>query len=417
MITFQALCSLGRLRSTWKALRKELTRVPDRDCIDYLEFDMTSPERLRRLQRKLLSGTYQPQHPSRREAAKSQGAFRTITWPAIEDVVVFRLLCDFLYERARSIEPENAFFSRRHDFTPLGKKIDELPGDDYEHFFQVWIRYANYRKHIGLNGLYNFLVTTDISNYFDSIQHPLLLEYLAPFGLPRQASGILGKLLDELRPATTHSPTPAVGLPVDVFECSRTLAHIFLFEHDRRIVAEVGREAYVRWMDDQNVGVKTRVAARRAVRALVTSLNTQRLTLNVGKTRVLTPDEQVQHFWLDQNDQIDTAEELVKDAAVSDADKKDAVEDVVYDLLIADRRGHWDKIALRLLRLAGLVNSDAFTDTDCLTFIVEAPTLAGRVFEFTATRVRAVATSSAKACKACWLIRGSARSKSCWSTI
>jgi hypothetical protein len=74
----------------------------------------------------------------------------------------------------------------------------------------------------------------------------------------------------------------------------------------------VGEKAYIRWMDDQNVGVKSRIQARSVVHLMVESLCSQRLTFNSGKTRVLNPKQIVEHFWLDENDQIDELEEMVK---------------------------------------------------------------------------------------------------------
>ncbi len=111
-----------------------------------------------------------------------------------------------------------------------------------------------YRNLIGLSGLYKYIVTTDITNYFESIQHGLLFEYLAQYGLPREAVGVLGKLLEALKPAAGFSPTPPpVGLPVDFYDCSRILGHVFLFEHDRRCTAHAGKNAYVRWMDESDL--------------------------------------------------------------------------------------------------------------------------------------------------------------------
>ena len=79
---------------------------------------------------------------------------------------------------------------------------------------------------------------------------------------------------------------------------ARELAHVFLFEHNRRICQEVGEDNYVRWMDDQNIGVRTLAEARRVVNLLTRSLSLQRLTLNAGKTRFLRPEEVADHSTL-----------------------------------------------------------------------------------------------------------------------
>jgi hypothetical protein len=65
-------------------------------------------------------------------------------------------------------------------------------------------------------------------------------------------------LLERLAIRADYSDSPGIGLPVDEFECSRTIANLVLFSHDRRIVGILGKDAYVRWMDDQLIGVKSR---------------------------------------------------------------------------------------------------------------------------------------------------------------
>jgi hypothetical protein len=196
---FRTLFSLPRLKATWKELRKELSKVQVRDCLDYLEIDLESESWLRQTRDKILNGTYHPQHPGRFEVAKSNGAFRVITLPGIQDVLVYRHICNDIYRRAKPAEPPGAYFSRRFRMEPVGQKIDDISSFDYLTFFHVWIRYNNYRKLLSLSGLFRAVLVTDITNYFDSVQHSLLLEYLAPFGVPRQALGTLGKLLDVLR--------------------------------------------------------------------------------------------------------------------------------------------------------------------------------------------------------------------------
>jgi hypothetical protein len=96
-----------------------------------------------------------------------------------------------------------------------------------------------------------------------------------------------------------------VGIPVDELDCSRQLTHIFLVEHDRRIAQEFDEEDYVRWMDDQNIGVRNKAEGRRAVNVMTRSLAQHWLALNSGKTCFLTPQEVAVHFHLDANEALD----------------------------------------------------------------------------------------------------------------
>ncbi len=377
----EALFSLRRLSSTWRDLRKELTKSDFRDCVDYLEIDLYGDEWLGRLRQRIVSGTYRPQEPGRREAAKASGVFRVITSPAIEDLLVYRHICDEIYERAISSEPRGSFFGRRHVKEAVGTKIDRLSDEDYESFFEIWLRYDEYRKRLLMNDLFKFMLITDISNYFEEIQHPLLMEYLAPYHLPRQALGILGQLLAMLRPVTGHSPSPAVGLPIDQFDCSRILAHVFLFEHDAHVAEIVADTGYVRWMDDQTVGVASREEARQVTRELVRSLGKQRLTLNTSKTRVLGPTEVATHFWLSHNEAISRVEAKLESGQPPE-DVRLEVAQLWARFVATDRKGNWDKVLARLLSVAGRTKTPVASLEDCQQLLVEVPARHVRIFEY-----------------------------------
>jgi hypothetical protein len=237
-----------------------------------------------------------------------------------------------------------------------------------------------------LQGLYRTLVLADISNYFDSIQHSLLFEYLMPLGLPRESIGLLARVLLVLRPQSGFSPTPQLGLPVDEFDCSRQIAHVFLFEHDRRIIREVGEDHYARWMDDQNVGTKGFTAARRAVRHLTSSLAEQRLTLNSGKTKFLDPAGQSVHFHLAANDALDLIEGQLE--AKSPQGKRAPV--LALRAAWAQACGHakegnWDKILKRFYGLAAIAGT-SFLMQRSYSDLVQYPTLAPRIFEYWVAR-------------------------------
>lgn len=98
-----------------------------------------------------------------------------MTVPNIRDALVYRLICDEALAVATPSKVPGAFFSRRHKTTPVGKTFD-LEDDPYLRFFDVWLRYQEYRTRTMLNEPYEILVVTDITNYFDLISHELLEE-------------------------------------------------------------------------------------------------------------------------------------------------------------------------------------------------------------------------------------------------
>jgi hypothetical protein len=385
---FAYLVSLGRLRSTWRAVRKEARDHDVRDPLDCLDWAVTIEASLPQIQATLLSGDYVPAPPARYVLAKSKGSFRLMTVPNIRDALVYRLICDEALNLASPAKVKGAFFSRRHQKVPIGRMFNVDEDDPYCRFFDIWLRYHQYRTLTMLNSPYEVLVVTDITNYFDSISHELLKEYLAPFGLPRKAIGLLGRILEVFKPPAGHSPNPRIGIPVDEYDCSRELAHLFLFEHDRRIVAKVGEENFARWMDDQNVGARSKTEARRLVHLFTSSLASQRLTLNAGKTQFLGPKEVRSIFQLDTNAALDAWQEkyhgkLPRLAGEAAAHLERQWKEILNSP--ASGKGHWDKVLKRVYGLAAKVGSSLLDDR-MADDLVEFPHLDQRIFTSLARR-------------------------------
>lgn len=379
---FKSMWTVKKMMRTWKTLRRYLKSMSMRDCLDYLEFEVEARERIKTLRARILNGNYSPQPAIPFEQAKGRGAFRVLSILPPEDAIVFRILADEVYHRAQPHEYEGAYFGRNHrPPRPVGPKVDgPLDPDFYLLTFPVWIRYNQYRTNILLNPIRPILVVTDISNYFESIHHELLLEYIAPLGLPRTAIGLLSRILEAYKPSSGLSRTPSIGLPVDEYDCSRQLAHVFLFEHDYRMVKAVGHGYYVRWMDDQNIAATSLTDARRIVRELTKSLSQQRLTLNTAKTKFLGPSEVALYFHLDTNEQLNDLEYKISSGADPLPLQSD-LELIFREALKNEGYGNWDKVLKRFYRLAGMLQwpglkKRAYCD------LVEYPVLARRIFEY-----------------------------------
>ena len=85
----------------WKAVRRELKKVPHRDVTDYLEYDLDPDVWVNRLLQQISDGRYEPTTPMRYTLAKSKGFSRLMTRPHIPDVVLYRAIADYLYGKAK----------------------------------------------------------------------------------------------------------------------------------------------------------------------------------------------------------------------------------------------------------------------------------------------------------------------------
>lgn len=193
--------------------------------------------------------------------------------------------------------------------------------------------------------------------------------------------GLLFFLLERLSIRQDYTDSHRISLPVDEFECSRTLAHIVLFDHDRYMVELVGSDNYVRWMDDQNIGVESRAEGLRVLAEVGKSLARHHLTANAKKSKILTLEEARRHFHLDLNQKLDEADSRAKRLPKAKATFLRVVKSIWHRAKRLEGIGEFDKVLSRLYRLAGRANLSIFHGR-ALGDLLDKPELAERVCDY-----------------------------------
>ena len=360
-----------------------------RDVVDYLEYDIDPDVWIRRILRHIQSGSYEPASPLRFPVAKSNGFTRTMTLPTIPDLCLYRALVDNFYRRLRRYEVKHAYFERwaldaaqKKAAAEAKAEMQAEPGypPTARQQYLAWLKFDEYRRQLIIDKEHQFIVTTDVTNYFDTILHSRLAESLHRAGAHPATVGLLFFLLERLSIRREHTESPRIGLPVDQFDCSRKLAHLFLFSHDRRMTEAVTEDAYVRWMDDQIIGVETRAAGLRAVGALSASLARLYLTANSAKTRILTIKEAKKHFHLSANAALRKIDEglLAKQGKVN---LTSAFQRAWKRAVKARDYGEWEKILKWAYRIAARLNVKDFR-TDAMDDVLAHPQLALRIADY-----------------------------------
>ena len=284
--------------SAWKSIRTQLRQSTVRDVVDFLDYDIEPDIWIRRLLRQIGTGFYEPATPTRFTLAKSGGFKRRLTIPAVPDIVLFRAIGDYVHRKAHKYQQPHVYY-RRSDSSQAAKAAALAAKTDLQKLaalyrftsaksYQNWKDYEQYRKRLILKKLHKFIVIADITNFFDSVLHSEVSAAFRNYPVPSRLIGLLFFLLERLAIRADYSDSPRIGLPVDEFECSRTIANLVLFPHDRRMAKLVGENAYVRWMDDQAFGVDSRARGLEVIAAVGASLANHYLTANPRKTRVLS---------------------------------------------------------------------------------------------------------------------------------
>ena len=371
----------------WKDIRKQLSRTSRRDITDYVEFDIEPDWWINRLLKEVNTGNYEPIAPYRFTLAKKMGFSRQMTFPHIPDLVLYRAVTDCLYKKAKRLEKGHVYFAR-NTLSKKQKVVHDADTDDSEYTFSSgsafvkWREFSQYRKRLLLDKIHPYIVITDISNYFDSILYDRVIDAIHETNVDRNIVGLLFFILERLSIREAFNESPRIGLPVDEFDCSRTLAHMVLFPHDRRMAELVGESAYIRWMDDQGFGVNNFADGLKILRTCSQSLASLHLTPNAAKSKILDVKEASRYFHFDINVELDRVGDLPKDNL---SDRK-VIRKEIGAIWRQYRKfekygGEWGKILKRFYLLAG-IGGARFLRTRAKNDLLKEPTLAKRIGDY-----------------------------------
>ena len=143
----------GSLWRSWKDIRKQLSRILMRDITDYVEFDIDPDWWIEKLLKDVEIGRYEPASPVRFTLAKKLGFSRQMTFPHIPDLVLYRTVTGYLYERAKRLEKGHVYFARN----TISKKQNKTHNTDVDiseytflsgNAFKKWQEFDQYRKHL-----------------------------------------------------------------------------------------------------------------------------------------------------------------------------------------------------------------------------------------------------------------------------
>jgi len=147
---------------------------------------------------------------------------------------------------------------------------------------------------------YTWLVKTDITSYFDNIEHRLLFADIDRVAPDRTVANALKRMLGE------WAPVPGRGIPQGP-DVSRTLGNLYLIPVDEQMAA--GSYKYLRFMDDIHVLGRSRREVIEGVRTLERECRRRGLGLSGHKTVLVLgaeavesltePELDVAQYWLD----------------------------------------------------------------------------------------------------------------------
>jgi len=266
-LLYDKVCTKRNLWQAWLRVRAN-KGAPGCDGVSIEQYDASVRENLKELRRQLRAKTYRPRPVRRRPIPKPGGGVRNLGIPCVRDRLVQQALKQVL-------EPifERKFTKHSHGFRP-GKGVATA------------CQVADWAVAHG----YEWVVDLDLKDFFDTVDHELLLdavnEEVADGSVLRLLRQILksGMVLPSGEWESTNQGTPQGG-PV-----SPLLANIYLHHFDV-VMLEQGRHP-LRYADDCLLFAKSQQEAERALAAARQVLEQAwNLTLHPTKTQIVSLDQ------------------------------------------------------------------------------------------------------------------------------
>lgn len=249
-------------------------------------YEISYEKNLEDLRQRIKNRAYDPQSPIRFYVPKPSGLQRPLTLLHLEDQIVYQALTNLFAEKIREKRAKLVYESTYSNV--LGKV-------DSPFFLEKWQKgYSRLKRNIKskFKGGYTWIAVFDISAFYDTIPHQLLLKVL----VPSQKGSLFEETQTWLKTWSTDKTTDHHnhGIPQGPM-ASDFLAECILLDIDEKMSAKY---AYYRYVDDVRILGKTELEVRQALVELDILCKSKGPIPNSDKTKIR---------------QVTSAEELVTD--------------------------------------------------------------------------------------------------------
>ena len=380
---FKRIVSASTLSALWtkkRGVRDHMRKQIIPDAVEFLDFHMEHRQRCSALEALICNGDYIPAPVLRMKVEKGKGLCRQIALPSPAEALILQALSDSLWKDIKSKAPSSTAFFAPQDqpFSKLNplKEEDEFgygPIESWLDFQQEVLKFSQTR---------DYVVVTDIANYYDGILHSFLRSILSDYGLEREyALDLLLYILEAMLWRPDYMPNFGIGLPQMDLDAPRLLAHTHLFEVDELFEKDPDVD-FARYMDDMDFGVDTLAKAKSVLRDLDLTLHTRNIRINSGKTTIMTREDAAKYFRVAENMALLSLSNKIEAATPNKS--------VIYKRLVARAiksglkknlfdQGNGGKILKRLLGIA-FRNGIAIDDASFRNIIYDRPALRDYLF-------------------------------------
>ena len=352
LVSLETVLDPANLRRIWRGARKaereiRLTKAPlVRDSTGGVAFDLELKRSLEGLRSSVLSGSYRPRPPFVVEATKTTLLRRRMFYLVTEDDLLLHALVNALRPSLLARMPKWVNFGWGDSPEDGGKSKDQAEGG-YDDWWTRWLKFMGALKVVSEDAR-DFVVISDVTDFFGSIELPLLRTRVdAVANVDNRSIDLLFDLLNRVRPAEKYGMRALVGLPVVRGDASRILAHFFLLELDDELTTEGKQNRYTRWVDDMVVSASDETDGARLMSRIEQGLWRLGLLPNSSKTSLISKSEFRAQHHVDENDFLDLVEELTDDSGLLSAALRTEFELRLLKFVRSERKGYWSRVLRR----------------------------------------------------------------------
>ena len=375
----ESVLSRADLVRSWKTIRSGLRKQAIVDLHDFLDIHRSIAELTERLEGDIAGGSFRPRESEVVRLEKQLGIPRRLVIPSAVDALVLQAIIDSIEASLLNRAPtQRAYYGRSH--TPPGVQDvdDSFP-------YPWWLLWPEFQERIWKYASdHNWVVMTDIANYFDSIPLSRLRNKIsAASDFDEELIDLLFYLLESFVWRPEYIPFSGVGLPQIAFDAPRLLAHVYLFDVDKFLDAETGGD-FVRWMDDIDFGVDSVGKGKRILRDLDTLMASSGLRLNSGKTKIFCAKAALEYLWVNENRALTLYSNLISNSSNPSKTLNRVSLRALKRYRIFYRKarsGVWIKVLKRYLTLLSKVQN-AGAVIDCPVILRELPAAREWVFQY-----------------------------------
>ena len=214
-----------KIVKVWRyTVRHGLRKQPLEDLHDFLDIHRNIQSFAARLRKDVLDGHYKPSSPEFVHLEKRDGIPRRLAIPEPANALALQCIVEVLESELKKAQPsQNSYYSRTH----TQGDVEHVDGT---FAYPWWILWPQFQQRIlKFTDSYQYIVVTDIANYFDCIPLASLRNTLASCGkFSENLLNFLFYLLEAFSWRPYYMPHSGVGLPQINFDAPRLLAHAYL---------------------------------------------------------------------------------------------------------------------------------------------------------------------------------------------